>query len=82
MALFRHTGLKIIDQAHSRIAGAEMTLAHSFTDEDKEKALDDVFLAQRYLRRACDTFKAWQSTDHDDYEEYLPFRSMSSASSI
>jgi hypothetical protein len=65
MALFRHTGLRIIDEARSRIAGAEMTLAPSFTDEAKAQALDDVFLAQRYLRRACDTYKAWQATDHD-----------------
>jgi hypothetical protein len=70
MTLYRSTGLRIIDRAHSAIADAEMLLAHSFTAEDKATALDKLANAQRFLCRACDTWKAWQSIEHDDYEQY------------
>jgi hypothetical protein len=70
MTMFRAHGLKIIDRAHSAIGDAEMRIAHSYTDAQKAEALDELYRAQRFLRRACDTWKLWQATDHDDYEAY------------
>ena len=52
------------------MASAEMLLAHSFTDADRQAAHDELFAAQRYLRGACEARAAWQATEHDDYEEY------------
>ena len=68
--MFRSKADQIIDRAHSRIANAEMLLAHSFKDGDIQAANDELFAAQRFLRRACDAKRAWQATDHDDYEDY------------
>jgi hypothetical protein len=64
-----------IDDAHSRIAGAEMMLEHSFTDEDRTLALDQLAAAQRYLARAVEAKWAWLAVEHDDYEEFpeVPF---------
>jgi hypothetical protein len=70
MAIFRNKADRIIDSAHCRIASAEMMLAHSFTDEQKQAAHDELFAAQRFLRRACETKRAWYAADHDDYAEY------------
>ena len=70
MAMFRSKADRIIDAAHNRICSAEMMLAHSFTDEDRQSAHDGLFAAKRFLRRACEARRAWQAVDHDDYEEY------------
>ena len=70
MALFRSVGHRIIDDAHNRICSAEMMVAHAFTDEAKAEALDELGKAMRYLRRACETKRAWDAIDHDDYETY------------
>lgn len=67
---FRSKADRFIDHAHSRIASAEMMVAHSFTEESKAVALDELTAAQRYLQRACDAKVLWRSTEHDDYEEY------------
>lgn len=68
--MFRTAANKTVDAAHSRIASAEMMLAHSFTDEDRAKAQDELAAAQRYLQRACDARRAWRAADHDEYEAY------------
>lgn len=68
--MFRSKPDQIIDRAHARIADAEMRLAHSFTDADMQAANDELFAAQRLLRRACEAKRAWKAADHDDYEEY------------
>jgi hypothetical protein len=68
--MFRTKADQIIDRAHSAIASAEMALDHAYTAADKAKAHDDLFAAQRFLRRACDAKKAWQSVDHDEYAVY------------
>ena len=70
MALFRSKAARIIDRAHSNIAGAEMTLNHSFTDEAIAKALVELNEAQAFLTRAIAARDAWDATEHDDYEEY------------
>ncbi len=70
MANYRRKPDRIIDRAHSAIAGAEMTLMHSFTDEAIAKALADLNEAQAFLGRAVAARDAWDSVEHDDYEEY------------
>jgi hypothetical protein len=70
MANFRSKADRIIDSAHNRIAGAEMVVEHSFTPEAKQQALDELFAAQRFLRRAVETKRAWYAVEHDDYDEY------------
>ena len=70
MALFRSKADRIIDRAHSAIAGAEMTLNHSFTDDAIAQALAELNEAQAFLSRAIAARDAWNSVDHDDYEEY------------
>jgi hypothetical protein len=67
---FRRKADRIIDRAHHAIACAEMTVQHSFTDADKQRALDELFQAQRFLRRAVEARTAWDAVEHDDYEEY------------
>jgi hypothetical protein len=67
---FRSKADRIIDRAHNAIATAEMTVAHSFTAESKQKALDELFEAQKFLRRAVEAKRSWFATDHDEYEEY------------
>jgi len=69
---YRTAADRVIDQAHCRIASAEMTLAHSFTDVDRQTAHDEIFAAQRYLRRACEAKQAWYASDPDEYAEYPP----------
>jgi hypothetical protein len=70
MGMFRSKADRIIDRAHSRIAGAEMTLNHSFTDEAIAAALADLNDAQAFLGRAIAARDAWNAAEHDDYEEY------------
>lgn len=70
MALFRSKADRIIDRAHNAICGAEMTLNHSFTDDAIAKALAELNEAQAFLARAIAARDAWNSVDHDDYEEY------------
>ena len=70
MAMFRRKADRIIDSAHHEIASAEMMVNHSFTDADKKAALDYLFEAQQYLRRAIEARNAWDEVEHDDYEEY------------
>jgi hypothetical protein len=79
MAMFRRKADQIIDDAHNRICSAEMMLMHSFTDESKATAHDELSKAQRYLRRACDAKRAWDAIEHDDYEEYpeVPYNEQS-----
>lgn len=67
---FRRTCDKYIDDAHSRIADAEMRIAHSFSEKDITEALDLLIKAQRYLARAISAKDAWDSVEHDEYEEY------------
>jgi hypothetical protein len=67
---FRRKADRIIDRAHSAIAGAEMTLVHSFTDEAKAKAHLELNEAQAFLSRAVAARDAWDRVEHDDYEEY------------
>jgi hypothetical protein len=68
--MFRSKADRIIDRAHSRIAGAEVLVAHSFTPEAKQQALDELFAAQGFLRRAVAAKRAWYAVEHDDYDEY------------
>lgn len=68
--MFRRRADQIIDTAHSDIAGAEMMVAHAFTDESMACALDQLASAQRYLTRAVAARDAWGAAEHDDYEEY------------
>jgi hypothetical protein len=70
MALFRSKAARTIDRAHNAIAGAEMLVNHSFTDEAKASSLAELSAAQDFLRRAIAARDAWNATDHDDYEEY------------
>jgi hypothetical protein len=67
---FRSKADRFIDQAHNAIACAEMTVAHSFTPESKQQALDELFEAQKFLRRAVEAKRAWNAIEHDEYEEY------------
>jgi len=67
---FRRKADRIIDQAHSAIASAEMALMHAHTDYDKAMCGDDLAQAQRFLQRAIATRDAWDATKHDEYEEY------------
>jgi hypothetical protein len=67
---FRTKADRFIDQAHNDIACAEMIVAHSFTPESRQIALDQLFEAQTFLRRAVEAKQAWYATDHDDYDEY------------
>jgi hypothetical protein len=67
---FRRTADRIIDHAHGKIAGAEMLLAHAYTEKSKVAALDQLASAQRYLARAIAERDAWDAVDHDEYEEY------------
>jgi hypothetical protein len=67
---FRRRADQIIDRAHHKIACAEMSVMHSFTDADKQRALDELHQAQRFLRRAVEARDAWDAAPHDDYEEY------------
>jgi hypothetical protein len=67
---FRSKADRIIDDAHNAIATAEMVVQHSYTDESKQKALDDLFEAQKFLRRAVEAKRAWAATEHDEYDEY------------
>jgi hypothetical protein len=66
MAMFRNKADRIIDSAHCRIGSAKMMLAHNYTDEQKQAAHDELFAAQRFLRRACQTKRVWYAADHDD----------------
>jgi hypothetical protein len=68
--MFRSKRDRIVDDAHNRIACAEMQLSHSFTDEAQSAARDELIAAQRYLQRAVEAKQAWEATEHDDYEEY------------
>jgi hypothetical protein len=70
MALFRSKADRTIDRAHSAIAGAEMLLNHSFTDEAKAAALAELNAAQAFLCRAVAARDAWNRTEHGDYDEY------------
>ena len=67
---FRRKPDQIIDRAHHKIACAEMSVEHAFTDEAKKSALDELFQAQKFLRRAVEARDAWDAVEHDDYEEY------------
>ena len=67
---YRSKADRIIDRAHHQIACCEMTLQHSFTDKDIADALDALYAAQGFLRRACEAKRAWAAVEHDDYEEY------------
>jgi hypothetical protein len=70
MALFRSKADRTIDRAHNAIANAEMRVMHAFTDESKREALAELTSAQQFLARACEAKRAWNATEHDDYEEY------------
>jgi hypothetical protein len=70
MGLYRSKADRIIDRAHSAIAGAEMLVNHSFTDEAVASALAELNEAQAFLARAIAARDAWNSVEHDDYEEY------------
>jgi hypothetical protein len=67
---FRTKADRIIDSAHNAIACAEMLLQHSFTPESRQQALDELFEAQKFLRRAVEAKRAWNAIEHDDYEDY------------
>jgi hypothetical protein len=67
---FRTKADRIIDSAHNAIACAEMSVAHSFTPESRQQALDELFEAQKFLRRAVEAKRAWNAIEHDEYEEY------------
>lgn len=68
--MFRRTADRIIDKAHNAICDAEARLMHSFTDEDKQAAGEELSEAQRYLARAIAARDAWDAVKHDDYEDY------------
>jgi hypothetical protein len=70
MSLFRSKSDRIIDRARSHIAGAEMTLNHSFTDASINSAMAELNEAQAFLGRAIAARDAWNAVEHDDYEEY------------
>jgi hypothetical protein len=67
---FRSKADRTIDRAHHQIASAEMMIEHAFTAGARQEALDELFRAQRFLRRAVETKRAWNATSHDDHEEY------------
>lgn len=67
---FRSKADRIIDRARSNIAGAEMLLNHSFTDDSRASALAELNEAQAFLRRAIAARDAWNRVTHDDYEQY------------
>jgi hypothetical protein len=70
MRLSRSKADRFIDLAHNNIANAEMSLMHSFTDEDKAKHGAELAQAQRFLARAVATKRAWDAVEHGDYDEY------------
>lgn len=67
---YRSKGDRIIDRAHSKIAVAEMTLMHAYTDAAKAAAHAELNAAQEFLTRAVKAKADWDSKEHDDYEEY------------
>ena len=76
MAMFRRTADRVIDDAHNHIAGAEMLIAHAYTDADKARFGAQLAQAQRYLARAIAARNAWDATAHNDDDEcvypYVP----------
>ena len=68
--MFRRHCDRIIDRAHNAIANAEASLMHSFTDARKAQYGAELAEAQRFLARACEAKRAWDSAEHDDYEDY------------
>ena len=76
MALFRRTADRVIDDAHNRIASAEMALMHAYTDVDKSRYGQELAEAQRYLARAIAARDAWDAGAHtrdDDDESTYPY---------
>jgi hypothetical protein len=73
---FRRTADRVIDDAHNAIASAEMSLMHSYTDEDKARYGRELYEAQKYLSRAIAARDAWDAVEHDDDDEtvypYVP----------
>ena len=67
---YRSKGDRYIDRAHSEVANAEMMIIHSYTDDARNEADARFASAQAFLRLAVETKRAWDATDHDEYEEY------------
>jgi len=74
MSMFRRTADRVIDDAHNRIADAEMGLMHAYTDADKTRYGQELAEAQRYLARAIAARDAWDKAtpahDEDDEVDY------------